>query len=129
MVIGVTRGFSKDLSLIGVGYTAEKKGDFLIVNAGYSHPVYMEIPENITIDVPSATSIVVKGANKQNVGDVAAKISLRTNSHFRSVAIGMNFVLFLIVSGHNFKSGNRAVTEALRFLLTSKSAIIPFHRF
>ena len=74
MVIGVTRGFSKDLSLIGVGYTAEKKGDFLIVNAGYSHPVYMEIPENITIDVPSATSIVVKGANKQNVGDVAAKI-------------------------------------------------------
>ena len=74
MVTGVTVGFSKDLSLVGVGYTAEKKGNFLIINAGYSHPIYMEIPENITIDVPSTTSIIVKGVDKQNVGDVAAKI-------------------------------------------------------
>ena len=74
MVTGVTVGFSKDLSLVGVGYTAEKKGNFLIINAGYSHPIYMEIPENITIDVPSTTSIVIKGVDKQNVGDVAAKI-------------------------------------------------------
>lgn len=74
MVTGVTVGFSKDLSLVGVGYTAEKKENFLIINAGYSHPIYMEIPENITIDVPSVTSIIVKGVDKQNVGDVAAKI-------------------------------------------------------
>ena len=74
MVTGVTVGFSKDLSLVGVGYTAEKKENFLIINAGYSHPIYMEIPENITIDVPSITSIIVKGVDKQNVGDVAAKI-------------------------------------------------------
>jgi len=74
MVTGVTVGFSKDLSLVGVGYTAEKKENFLIINAGYSHPIYMEIPENITIDVPSTTSIIVKGVDKQNVGDVAAKI-------------------------------------------------------
>ena len=60
--------------MVGVGYTAEKKGDFLLVNAGYSHPVFIQIPENITIDVPSATSIVIKGISKQNVGDVAAKI-------------------------------------------------------
>ena len=74
MVTGVTKGFSKELSLIGVGYTVERQGPFLVVNAGYSHPVYMQVPENITIDVPSATSIVIKGVSKQNVGDVAAKI-------------------------------------------------------
>tara|TARA_Y100000996_G_scaffold228604_1_gene179824 strand:- start:371 stop:973 length:603 start_codon:yes stop_codon:yes gene_type:complete len=74
MVDGVNTGFSKELTLVGVGYTVEKKGDFLLVNAGYSHPVYLQIPENITIDVPSATSVIVKGINKQNVGDVAAKI-------------------------------------------------------
>ena len=74
MVDGVTQGFSKELILVGVGYTAEKKGDFLLINAGYSHPIYLQIPENITIDVPSATSIVIKGTSKQNVGDVAAKI-------------------------------------------------------
>ena len=74
MVSGVSKGFQKELTLVGVGYTAEKKGDFLLVNAGYSHPVFIQIPENITIDVPSATSIVIKGISKQNVGDVAAKI-------------------------------------------------------
>ena len=74
MVIGVSKGFQKELTLVGVGYTAEKKGDFLLVNAGYSHPIYLQIPDNITIDVPSTTSIVVKGINKQNVGDIAAKI-------------------------------------------------------
>ena len=74
MVTGVSKGFQKELTLVGVGYTAEKKGDFLLVNAGYSHPIFIQIPENITIDVPTATSIVVKGINKQNVGDVAAKI-------------------------------------------------------
>ena len=74
MVRGVTEGFSKELTLVGVGYTAEKKGDFLLINAGYSHPIYLQIPENINIEVPSTTSIVVKGINKQNVGDVAAKI-------------------------------------------------------
>tara|TARA_B100000941_G_scaffold72776_1_gene49445 strand:+ start:22277 stop:22825 length:549 start_codon:yes stop_codon:yes gene_type:complete len=74
MVTGVSKGFQKELTLVGVGYTAEKKGDFLLVNAGYSHPIFFQIPDNITIDVPNATSIVVKGINKQNVGDVAAKI-------------------------------------------------------
>ena len=74
MIIGVTKGFSKELSLVGVGYTAEKKDDFLLINVGYSHPTYLEIPPNITIDVPSATSIIIKGIDKQNVGDVAAKI-------------------------------------------------------
>ena len=74
MVTGVTQGFSKELSLVGVGYTAERKGAFLVVNAGYSHPIYMEVPEGITIETPSTTSIIIKGVDKQNVGDVAAKI-------------------------------------------------------
>ena len=74
MVYGVTEGFSKELTLVGVGYTAEKKGNFLLINAGYSHPIYLQIPENINIEVPSTTSILVKGISKQNVGDVAAKI-------------------------------------------------------
>ena len=74
MVYGVTEGFSKELTLVGVGYTVEKKGDFLLINAGYSHPIYLQIPENINIEVPSTTSILIKGISKQNVGDVAAKI-------------------------------------------------------
>ena len=57
-----------------IRYTVEKKGDFLLINAGYSHPIYLQIPENINIEVPSTTSILVKGISKQNVGDVAAKI-------------------------------------------------------
>ena len=74
MVTGVTEGFTKELSLVGVGYTVEKKGNFLIINAGYSHPIYMEIPDALAIEVPSVTSVVIKGASKQNVGDMAAKI-------------------------------------------------------
>jgi len=74
MIKGVSEGFSKELNLVGVGYTAEKKGNFLLVNAGYSHPIYIEIPENMEVDVPDNTTIVVKGASKQNVGDLSAKI-------------------------------------------------------
>ena len=88
MVDGVTSGFSKELELNGVGYTAEKKGDFLLVNAGYSHPVYLYIPDGINIEVPSATSIVVKGINKQNVGDVASKIrSIRKPEPYKGKGI------------------------------------------
>ena len=74
MVEGVSTGFSKELKLVGVGYTAEKKGNFLLINAGYSHPIYIEIPENMEVQVPDSTSIVIKGASKQNVGDFSAKI-------------------------------------------------------
>ena len=88
MIYGVTEGFSKELTLVGVGYTAEKKGDFLLINAGYSHPIYLQIPENINIEVPSTTSILVKGISKQNVGDVAAKIrSFRKPEPFKGKGI------------------------------------------
>ena len=74
MIQGVNVGFSKELQLVGVGYSADKKGDFILINAGYSHPIYFEIPDGINIETPNNTTIIIKGVNKQNVGDVAAKI-------------------------------------------------------
>ncbi len=74
MVIGVTDGFSKELNLVGVGYTAENKGDFLLLNLGFSHAIYFEKPDGIEFDVPNNTTIVVKGMDNQLVGDVSAKI-------------------------------------------------------
>jgi large subunit ribosomal protein L6 len=74
MVVGVNEGFSKELNLVGVGYTSEKKGNFLLINAGYSHPIYFQIPDGIDVTLPDNTTIIIKGINKQNVGDVAAKI-------------------------------------------------------
>jgi len=74
MVIGVTDGFSKELNLVGVGYTAENKGDFLLLNLGFSHAIYFEKPEGIEFDVPNNTTVIVKGIDNQLVGDVSAKI-------------------------------------------------------
>ena len=74
MVIGVSQGFEKKLTIIGVGYRAQKQGSTLVLNMGYSHLV--EIPEtaDVKIDVPNANEIIVKGASKQKVGAMAAKI-------------------------------------------------------
>ena len=74
MVLGVSEGFKKELEFVGVGYTVEKKGKFLLINAGYSHPIYFQIPDGIIMDTPSNTKLTITGFNKQNVGDVAAKI-------------------------------------------------------
>ena len=61
MIKGVTNGYKKELNMNGVGYTAELKNNFLLVNAGYSHPVYLEIPAEIKIEVPNATTIIISG--------------------------------------------------------------------
>ncbi len=74
MIVGVTQGFEKKMQLIGVGYKAEKKGNTLVMNLGYSHPVEMVDPEGITTEVPNATEIIVKGADKALVGNYAANI-------------------------------------------------------
>lgn len=74
MVTGVTEGFEKALEINGVGYRAQKQGNKLVLTLGYSHPVEVEAPEGITIDVPSQNSIIVKGIDKQLVGQVAANI-------------------------------------------------------
>ena len=74
MVVGVTDGFSKTLEVVGVGYRAEKKGNALQLNVGYSHPIIFEEPEGIKIDVQGQNTIVVNGYDKVKVGEVAAKI-------------------------------------------------------
>lgn len=74
MVEGVTNGFEKKLSLVGVGYRASVQGKSLNLQLGFSHPVDFEIPEGITIETPSQTEILVRGSDKQKVGQVAAKI-------------------------------------------------------
>jgi large subunit ribosomal protein L6 len=74
MVKGVSEGYSKKLELVGVGYRAAMQGKDLNLALGYSHPVVFKAPEGITIEVPAQTEIWVKGADKQRVGEVAAKI-------------------------------------------------------
>jgi len=74
MVTGVTTGFEKRLEIQGVGYRASKRGADLEILVGYSHPVVIPPPENIEFDVPSPTQIVVKGIDKQRVGQIAAEI-------------------------------------------------------
>jgi large subunit ribosomal protein L6 len=74
MVDGVTKGFEKRLQIIGVGYRAALKGKDLEVQVGYSHPVLVSQPEGIEFEVPAPTSIVIRGNDKQQVGEVAANI-------------------------------------------------------
>ena len=74
MVVGVTKGFQTDLEINGVGYRAEVKGKELVLSLGYSHPVNFPIPEGIAIDVDKMTKVSVKGADKELVGQTAAKI-------------------------------------------------------
>ncbi|HVK38874.1 MAG TPA: 50S ribosomal protein L6 [Candidatus Kapabacteria bacterium] len=74
MVTGVTDGFTRKLEIVGVGYRAELRGNALLLNLGYSHPIMFFPPSDITIEVPTATTIAVTGIDKQLVGQVAAKI-------------------------------------------------------
>ena len=74
MVYGVNEGFKKELEINGVGYRAAKQGNQLVMNIGYSHQVFMDEPEGITIEVPTPNKIVVLGADKQKVGQFAAEI-------------------------------------------------------
>ena len=74
MVTGVTKGFEKKLSLIGVGYRAQAQGDTLNLSLGFSHPVAHKMPAGIKVETPSQTEILIKGIDKQQVGQVAAEI-------------------------------------------------------
>lgn len=74
MIEGVTNGFKKDLEIIGVGYRFTMKGNTLVINAGYSHPVELEIPTDLTVDVASNTELTVRGISKEKVGEFAANI-------------------------------------------------------
>ena len=74
MVVGVTKGFEKKLSLVGVGYKAQATGGKLNLAVGYSHPVNIDMPVGITVATPTPTEIVIKGADRQRVGQIAAEI-------------------------------------------------------
>ncbi len=74
MVVGVTEGYAKKLQLVGVGYKAEKKGNTLVMQLGYSHPIEMEDPAGIETEVPDATTVIVKGIDKALVGNYSANI-------------------------------------------------------
>ena len=74
MVVGVTKGYSKNLDIVGVGYRAQKQGNKLVLNVGYSHPVEFTEPAGIQFDVPAPNKIVVSGIDKQLVGQLAANI-------------------------------------------------------
>jgi large subunit ribosomal protein L6 len=74
MVIGVSQGFEKKLQLVGVGYRAQAQGNKLNLSLGFSHPVVHDMPEGITVETPSQTEILIRGSDKQKVGQVAAEV-------------------------------------------------------
>ena len=74
MLVGVTKGFTKGLEIIGVGYRFALKGNKIVINAGYSHPVEIDIPEGIKVEVPSNTELNISGIDKILVGEFAAQI-------------------------------------------------------
>jgi large subunit ribosomal protein L6 len=74
LIVGVSEGFERKLALVGVGYRAAAQGKSLSLSLGFSHPVDYPVPEGITVETPTPTEIVVKGADKQKVGQVAAEI-------------------------------------------------------
>jgi len=74
MITGVTKGYSKELEIIGVGFKAQVQGKKLTLAVGFSHPVIFEMPEGVTCETPKATMVVIKGMNNELVGEIAAKI-------------------------------------------------------
>lgn len=74
MVVGVSAGFERKLQLVGVGYRAKAQGQTINLTLGFSHPVSYEVPEGVTVEAPSQTEILIKGIDKQQVGQVAAEI-------------------------------------------------------
>jgi len=89
IIEGVSNGYQKELNLVGVGYTADaSSNEYLLLNLGYSHPIYFQKPDSITFETPNNTTIIVKGADKQEVGEVAAKIrSLRKPEPFKGKGV------------------------------------------
>ncbi len=74
MITGLTEGYEKKLEIVGIGFRAELKGKVLVLQLGFSHPIYFVPPETISIEVPAQNTIIIKGVSKQLVGQIAAKI-------------------------------------------------------
>lgn len=105
MVVGVSAGFAKTLEINGVGYKVVKDGKRIVLSLGYSHPVDMVEPEGITLEVPAANRIIVKGADKQLVGETAAKIrSYRLPDAYKGKGIKYSTEILRIKEG---KTGSK----------------------
>ncbi|MDW7658105.1 MAG: 50S ribosomal protein L6 [Bacillota bacterium] len=106
MIIGISQGFTKNLDINGVGFRAQKQGNKIVLNLGYSHPVEVVEPEGITIEVPAPNRIVVKGADKQLVGETAAKIrSIRVPDAYHGKGVKYDFEVLKLKEGKTGAKG------------------------
>jgi len=106
MVIGVSKGFSKNLDINGVGFKAQKQGNKLVLNLGFSHTIEMVEPEGITLEVPAPNKIIVKGADKQMVGEVAAKIrAFRLPDAYKGKGVKYDFEVLKLKEGKTGAKG------------------------
>ena len=88
MVVGVSKGFEKKLTLLGVGYKAQAQGNKLNLTVGYSHPVEMVMPEGVKVETPAPTEVLIKGADRQRVGQIAAEVrAVRPPEHYKGKGI------------------------------------------
>ncbi|MHB1454324.1 MAG: 50S ribosomal protein L6 [Saccharofermentanales bacterium] len=105
MVVGVSEGFKKSLDIQGVGFKAAKQGKTLVLNLGYSHQIELDEPAGITIDVPAPNKIVVSGADKQLVGETAAKIrSFRIPDAYKGKGVKYDYEVLKLKEG---KTGSK----------------------
>jgi large subunit ribosomal protein L6 len=97
MVNGVTKGFERKLNLVGVGYRASTQGDALKLQLGYSHDIIYQLPNGVKAETPTQTEIIIKGANKQQVGQVAAEVrSYRTPEPYKGKGVRYSDEVVLI---------------------------------
>jgi len=108
MVVGVSQGFQKDLELVGVGYRAQKAGDKVTLEVGYSHPVEFISPAGVTVDVVAAQRLAVQGIDREVVGNVAAKIrAIRPPDHYKGKGIRYTGEVVRLKPGKSGKVGTK----------------------
>ncbi len=106
MVVGVSTGFSKNLDIAGIGFKAQKQGTKLVLNLGYSHPIELEEPAGIKLEVPAPNRVVVKGADKQLVGEIAAKIrAYRLPDAYKGKGVKYDFEVLKLKEGKTGAKG------------------------
>ena len=106
MVVGTTAGFQKNLDIVGTGYKAQKQGNKLVLNVGYSHPVEFVEPDGITFEVPAPNKVIVKGINKQQVGQIAADIrAVREPEPYKGKGIKYDYEVVRRKEGKTGKTG------------------------
>lgn len=106
MVVGVSQGFSKNLDINGVGFKAQKQGNKLVLNLGFSHTIEVVEPAGITLEVPAPNKVIVKGADKQMVGETAAKIrALRLPDPYKGKGVKYDFEVLKLKEGKTGAKG------------------------